>query len=81
MARRDRRLRASVFQSTRTTPSVSNAYSRSSSFASALIPVRCAEAASHVQPISTAHRPSRPGHVRGLQNAVQPTSAPSRSRT
>jgi hypothetical protein len=54
IARRDRWLRASVFQSTRTTPSSSNACWRRSSFASALIPVRCADAASHVPPISTA---------------------------
>jgi predicted Na+-dependent transporter len=40
MARRDCSLRASVLRSTLTTPTVSNAYSRSRSFASALMPVR-----------------------------------------
>lgn len=54
MARRDRSSRASVLRSTRTGPRVSNAYSQSRNFASTLIPVRCAAAASQVQPISTA---------------------------
>jgi len=74
-------LRASVFQSTRATRRTSNAWVSSSSFASALIPVRCADAASQVQPISTASSSSRSGQVRAFQNAVQPTAASSLSRT
>ncbi len=81
MAWRDGWLRASVLKSTRTTFRVSNAYVISSSFDSALIPVRCADAASHVPPISTADRSSRPGHARGLEYAVHPTGAPSATRT
>lgn len=80
MACRDRWLRASVLKSTRATFRVSNACVIRSSFDSALMPVRCAEAASHVQPISIADRASPSGHVRGLQYAVQPAGAPSDRR-
>jgi hypothetical protein len=81
MAWRDGWLRASVLKSTRATFRVSNAYVIKSSFDSALIPVRCADAASHVPPISTADRSPRPGHARGLQYVVHPTGAPSATRT
>ena len=66
IACRDRWLRASVVHSTRYTRSVSNAWVSSSSLDSALIPVRCADAASHVPPISTANSSSRCGQARGL---------------
>ena len=81
MAWRDGWLRASVLKSTRATFRVSNAYVIKSSFDSVLIPVRCADAASHVPPISTAHRSPRPGHARGLQYVVHPTGDPSATRT
>ena len=71
---------ASVLRSTRATPRFSKANPKRSSFASRLIPVPCADAASHVNPISTAHRSDRPGHVRGSHNAVQPTACSSLRR-
>src|SRR5213596_1710780 len=51
-AARDRSLSASVLNSTRIQPSVSNACRSNRYFASVLIGVRCASRASHVQPIS-----------------------------
>jgi SNF2 family DNA or RNA helicase len=73
----EQELYEAVTHSTRTTPSSPKAYVSRSSLASALIPVRWAEAASQVPPISTAHRSSRPGQERGFSRFVQPTGAPS----
>ena len=55
--------------------SPARAYRKSSSLASALIPVPWAEPASQVKPTSIALRPGRSGngHGRGLQYAVAPT--------
>ena len=52
IARRDRALRASVLSVTRSTPQVSKAWLSISSLASGLQPVRWADAASQVLPIS-----------------------------
>jgi hypothetical protein len=54
MACRDRSLRSSVCKETAWTRHVSNACSNSKNLASVLHDVRCAEAASHVYPTSTA---------------------------
>ena len=81
MARRHRRLRASVFRSTRATRSRSKAWLISSSLASALMPEPCADAPSQVKPISMARSSSRPGQCRGSQYAVQPTARSSARRT
>jgi hypothetical protein len=53
MARRDRALRSSVLRHTRCTRQTSKAWLSRRYFASVLHRVRCAEAASQVEPIST----------------------------
>ena len=58
-AARERSLRESVLNSTRTQPSVSKACSSISSFASTLAPVRQARGLSQVQPISTTRSAGR----------------------
>jgi hypothetical protein len=60
MASRERVLRASVMSDTRCTRHLSKAWVSIRSFASVFTAVRCALAASHVQPISTASGTSAP---------------------
>ena len=85
IAFRERWLRASVMRLTRWTRQWSNAWASIKSFASVLIGVRCAAAASQVQPISTTSGRSAPrwlalpgGHGQNsmLKSRVQPTTTP-----